>query len=257
MRRISPTGVVTLASGLVNPRYGPLDGVGSDAQLSRNRTVVADSAGVLFVIDPHAVRRIGVDNATAVRAGSSSNFGAVDGPAATARFNGLAGLAVGTGGKLFVGANNAVRLIDAGDNVSTFAGSMAQSGRVDGPVASARFQFLGQMAFAPDGSLYVVESGGGVLRRISPDGLTVSTVPAFGTPTGSLTIDSAGTMYYGTTSGLVVHPAVGGPSVLIPQGPAVVLGGTPSVMTVDALAVLGPKQLVLLSGGQILKATLP
>ena len=258
VRRISPTGAVTLAAGLTGSFHGSVDGVGSEAQFGLvGVAITVDSSGVLFTSDQQSVRRTDTGNATTVWAGSPTEFGAIDGNATTARFNSLAGLAAGAGGNVFVGANNAVRRIDAAGNVSTFAGLMTQSGRVDGPVASARFQSVGPLAFAPDGALYVIEHGSGVIRRISPDGLTVSTLTAYTSVTGSLAIDAAGTLYYDTTSGLVMHPATGAPSVLIPRGTAVVLGASPSLMNVDGLAILGPKQLVMLSGGQILTATLP
>ena len=258
VRRISPSGVVTLAAGLTGGFHGSVDGVGSEAQFGLpGAALTVDGSGVLFAADQQSVRRIGADNATTVWAGSPTQFGAVDGNATTARFNSLGGLAAGPGGNVFVGANNAVRRIDAAGNVSTFAGLMTASGRVDGPVASARFQFVGQLAFAPDGALYVIEIGSGVIRRIAPDGLSVSTLSAYTTVTGSLAIGADGTLYYGTTSGLAMQPAGGAPGVLIPQGSAVVLGANPSLMNVDGLATLGPKRLVILSGGQILVATLP
>jgi hypothetical protein len=258
VRRISPSGVVTLAAGLTGGFHGSVDGVGSEAQFAKpGASITVDSSGALFAVDEQAVRRIGTDNATTVWAGSPTEFGAVDGNATTAGFNSLFGLAAGPGGNVFAGANNAVRRIDAAGNVSTFAGLMTESARVDGPIASARFQSVGQLAFAPGGALYVIERGSTVIRRIAPDGLSVSTLPAYAFVTGSLAISADGTLYYGTTSGLVMQPAGGAPSVLIAQGPAVVLGANPYLMNVDGLAVLGPKQLVILSGGQILVATLP
>ena len=44
---------------------------------------------------------------------------------------------------------------------------------------------------------------------------------------------------------------------MIPNGAYVVLGANPSLWNIDGIAVLGPKQLVVLSSGQILKVTLP
>lgn len=270
VRRISPTGVVTLAAGLVNGQSNSVDGVASEAQFTRVGRIVTDPAGVLFVIDNFSVRKIGVDNAVTVLAGSPTEFGAVDGNATTARFNGntfnnRTGLAFGPGGNIFMGdaGNAAVRRIDPAGNVTTVAGALGQSGSADGPIATARFRLPGGMTFTPDGALYVVDGVNtgqtGILRRIAPDGASVSTlpVPAVSGLTGSIVADAAGTLYYGATGGLTVLPPGGVPSILIPQGAAIVLGGSPQLLNVEGLAILGPKQLLILSGSQILVATLP
>ena len=259
VRRIDPTGAVTLAAGLTGSFHGAVDGTGSEAQFANLRAAMAsDSNGVLYVADGFgSVRRIGTDNATTVLAGSPTDFGAVDGNAATARFNNILGLAVGPGGNVFVGdaANQTVRRIDPGGNVTTYAGVFGQFARVDGPIASARFLTPASVVFAPDGALYVADAG--VIRRIAADGQSVSSVANATGVAGSIAVDAAGTLYYGTTVGLVMLPLGGTPSVLIPVGAAVVLGSSPRLLNIDGLAVLGPKQLVILSGAMILKATLP
>ena len=164
VRRISPTGVVTLAAGLVGGLSNSVDGTGSEAQFIDVSRIVSDTAGVLFTIDGSSVRRIGTDNAATVLAGSATQFGAVDGNAGTARFssninNNRTGLAVGPGGNIFVGdaGNAAVRRIDPAGNVTTVAGALGQSGSADGPIATARFRLPGGMAFTPDGALYVID----------------------------------------------------------------------------------------------------
>jgi hypothetical protein len=257
VRRISPAGAVSLASGLVGAINAPLDGVGSEAQLRTPRSIASDALGVLWFIDGYSVRRIGTDNATTVLAGSPDTFGSLDGNAATARFNALFGLTLGPAGDIFVTANLAVRRIDAAGNVSTYAGAIDQGGvRIDGPSATARFQSLGEIAAAPDGTLYVTD--GGVIRRISADGSSVTTL-AGGLGAYRLAVDSAGTIYYASTfGGLYMLTAGGVQTPLIAGGAAVVLGNVnPTVSTVGGIAVLGPKQLVILSGGQILVVTLP
>ena len=270
VRRISPTGVVSLAAGLVGGLSNSVDGTGSEAQFIDVSRIVGNGAGVLFTIDRSSVRRIGTDNAATVLAGSATQFGAVDGNGAAARFssnsnNNRTGLALGPGGNIFVGdaGNAAGRRIDPAGNVTTVAGALGQSGSADGPIATARFRLPGGMTFTPDGALYVVDGVNtgqtGILRRIAPDGASVSTlpVPSVSGLTGSIVADAGGTLYYGTTQGLTVLPPGGVPSILIPQGVAIVLGGSPQLLNVEGLAVLGPKQLLILSGGQVLVANLP
>ena len=263
LRRISPAGVVTLAAGLTGLTSGHVDGVGSEGQFGGRRpAMVSDAAGNFIIAEGSAVSRVGTDNRLSVLAGSVTEFAAVNGNAATARFNTAAGLAIGPGGDVFVGdlGNNAIRRIDAAGNVSTYAGVMGQSGVVDGAIATARFRLPGQIAFGPDGALYVYDAGTttGLIRRVAPDGLSVSTVVNGGAlANGSIAVDSVGTLYFGSESGLYMQPLNGTATRVIPQGTAVVLGNNPALLKVDAIAVLGPRQLVIASGGQLLKATLP
>ena len=211
VRRISPTGVVTLAGGLASGQSNSVDGVGSEAQFIRVGRIVSDSAGVVFATDNFSVRRIWTDNAVTLLAGSPTEFGAVDGSATTARcngniFNNRTGLALGPGGNLFMG-----------------------------------------------------DAGNAAVRRIAPDGASVSTlpVPVVSGRTGSIAVDAAGTVYHGTAQGLTVLPAGGVPSILIPQGPAIMLGASPQLLNLEGIAILGSRQLVILSGGQVLVATMP
>ena len=265
VRRISPAGVVTLAAGLTT---GPapaemIDGVGSAAQfVSDVASIASDSTGVLYVGDSFGVRRIALDNTTTLLAGSRTASGAVDGSAGSARFGAIWGLAVKPGGDVFVGdSNNAVRRVNAAGSVSTYAGVMGQSGIGDGAIATARFTEPRQVAFAPDGSLYVVDvqAFDGTVRKVSSDGMSVSSLPIpANSDVTAVAVDAAGTLYYGSnTHGLMRLPPGGTPSVVIPHGAYVVLGASPTLWNIDGIAVLGPQQLVVLSSGQILKVTLP
>jgi hypothetical protein len=98
-----------------------------------------------------------------------------------------------------------------------------------------------------------------VVRKISSDGLSVSTLPLpANSQVTAMAVDAAGTLYYGSnTFGLMMLPQGGVPSVLIPHGAYVVLGGEPTIWNIDGIAVVDNKRLVVLSSGQILLATLP
>jgi sugar lactone lactonase YvrE len=264
VRRISPAGAVTLAAGLTSGPAPPdvTDGVGSAAQFnSAFAALASDSVGVLFVGDSFGVRRVALDNTTTLLAGSRTDQGAVDGNASTARFRLIRGVAVKPGGDVFVADSNyAIRRVDAAGNVSTYAGVMGQSGSADGPIASARFTSPGPLAFAPDGSLYVVDKVAfdGVVRKISSDGASVVTLPIpANSAVTALAVDAGGTLYYGGYRGLMMLVPGGTPSVLIPNTGSIAFGANPSVADIDSVAVLGPKQLVVLSTGQLLKVTLP
>jgi sugar lactone lactonase YvrE len=274
VRRIDPTGVATFAAGLVGGRSGPIDGVGSEAQFFDLWDVITDASGVIYVSDgAGSVRRIGANNAVTLFAGSTNfpgGLGYADGNGAAARFNFITGLAFGNGGSIFVGdrGNNVIRRIDSGGNVTTYAGVAGQAAFVDGPIATARFQSPNDVVSGPDGSLYVLDKPNnitGSIRRITPDGSTVSTLAASGGLVRIFTIDAAGTIYYAddfTSSalgGLWMLPAgATTPTRLIQYtNGSVVLGSDPRLSIVDSIVVLGPKRILLASGGQLLVATLP
>ena len=117
---------------------------------------------------------------------------------------------------------------------------------------------LGDIAAAPDGTLYVTDSD--AIRRISADGSTVTTL-AGGLGAVRLAIDSAGTIYYAasfTFGGGLSMLTAGGVETGLIGGRVTVLGNVnPSASSIVSIAVLGPKQLVILGGGQVLKVTLP
>ncbi len=278
VRRIAPSGVVTLVAGLPGglgnaqpsgfPLGGPVDGIANEAQiLGIGYAMTINAAGVIYLADGSGLRAIATNNAVTTPAGSVTDVVTpVDGPGPAARFNRIFGLAAKPGGDLFIGdpGSAAVRRLDALNNVSTFAGVLGQSQLVNGPLAASRFINPGRMAFAPDGTLYVVDAGtpagGGLLRKISADGTTVSTVAAAGSFVGALTVDAAGTLYYAeyNNGGLYMLPAgAAAATVVIPPGNGVLLGAAPRIKIIDQIAVLGPKQLVLSSEAQLLVVTLP
>ena len=253
VRRIAPGGVVSLAAGLAGNFAGPVDGAANEAQFVNLGPVASDAAGALYVTDNYAVRRIGTDNVVTFVAGSYTDVGNNDGSATTARFFSMNGIAVGPGGNVFVADHNAIRRIDGAGNVTTYAGVVGQAAIVDGPVATARFQFPTTLAFAPDSTLYVHD--GSVIRRISADGATVSQL-AVNDVEGGLAVDAAGTVYYGSATGLAMVTVGGTRTLLIPKGPTT-LGASPALPNVFGIAILGPKRLVIQTGFDRLIATLP
>ncbi len=254
VRRIAPSGAVSLAGGLAGNFAGPVDGTANEAQFVNLGPVASDSAGVLYVTDNYAVRRIDTNNVVSFVAGSYTDFNSVDGNATTARFFGLQGIAVGPGGNLFVSDVKTIRRIDTAGNVTTYAGVKFQGGDIDGPVATARLMFPTTLAFGADGTLYFID--GNVIKRISADGTTVSRL-AVNDVSGGLAVDAAGTVYYGAATGLATISAGGTRTLLIPTGPATVLGATPALLNVIGIAILGPKRLVIQTGFDRLIATLP
>jgi sugar lactone lactonase YvrE len=75
-------------------------------------------------------------------------------------------------GRIYVadaGDSNRIRQIDPDGRVSTLAGGAGEASR-DGTGRAAAFHTPSGLAIAPDGSLYVADTGTNLIRRVSPDG---------------------------------------------------------------------------------------
>ncbi len=103
--------------------------------------------------------------------GQPLTSGASNGPVATALFNDPAALIADTTGNLFIAdsRNHVIRKISTNGIVSTFAGQAGTPGNSDG-TGMARFDTPSGIALAPNGDLYVSDTGNHTIRRVTPAG---------------------------------------------------------------------------------------
>ncbi|MEB3220751.1 MAG: hypothetical protein VKS61_01605 [Candidatus Sericytochromatia bacterium] len=121
------------------------------------------------------------------------------------------GLALDATGNLFVADTDSHRIlkVTATGVVSTFAGSTA--GAADGTGTGAKFNGPQGLAIAPDGTLYVADTGNHRLRKVTPQGVVTTlagaglgatdgtgTGASFSGPTG-LVVGANGTLYVADT----------------------------------------------------------
>ena len=129
-------------------------------------------------------------NTVSTYAGSSTGAaGYADGSTVTARFSSPRGLALAADGRLFVADsfNSRIRVISAdGATVSTYAGNGFFT-NVDGSTATASFDFITDIAWVPDGRLFVAEIIDATIRVIDANGSTVSTYAGGGTAPAGFT----------------------------------------------------------------------
>jgi serine/threonine protein kinase, bacterial len=104
-----------------------------------------------------------------------------NGTGTSAQFNNPSGLAVDTGGNVFVAdyRNNQIRHITAAGLVTTFAGSGLQGSHNDAGIYASFFQPAG-VALDASGNLYVADSNNNLIREITPTGV-VTTLAGTGT----------------------------------------------------------------------------
>ncbi len=110
--------------------------------------------------------------ASALVSGASGEAGHQDGTGGGARFNDPMGLARDAQGNLYIcdARNHVIRKVAPGGIVTTLAGRPGESGAVNGVGSAARFNFPADIAVAPNGMLYVADSGNHCIRVIAANG---------------------------------------------------------------------------------------
>ncbi len=112
--------------------------------------------------------------------------GSADGTGAAARFFLPSAVAADSSGNLYVAdsQNQTIRKITPSGVVTTVAGSVQAVGTADGTGSSARFDGPSGIAVDSSGNIYVADTGGSVIREISPGG-SVTTIAGLASSTGT------------------------------------------------------------------------
>src|SRR5574338_362053 len=168
IRKISPDGnVTTLAGG----SEGFADGAGASASFNTPSALALGPDGNLYVADTgnNRIRKITPAGQVSTVAGDGT-AGYVDGPAASAQFNGPVGLTVSAGGDIYVADtyNDVIRMITTEGQVTTVAGG-GVPGYADGEQKIALFDTPSGI-IATDSSLIVADTGNRRLRKITAEG---------------------------------------------------------------------------------------
>ena len=176
IRKITPGGAVTTFAGQLG-LAGSANGFTPLAQFSSPCGLAFDPAGNLYVSDTgnHTIRKITTAGVVSTFAGVPGAGGFLNGLAGSAWFNSPLGIAVASGGAVYVAdsGNHCIRKISGGV-VSTFAGSPQNWGSADGKGTQAQFNGPLGLAFDAQGNLFVSDANNDTIRKITPDG-TVTT----------------------------------------------------------------------------------
>jgi sugar lactone lactonase YvrE len=192
IRKIAPDGVTSTLAGAPG-QPGAKDGVGPDARFAAPAGLVSDLAGDLYVADSgnSTIRRIAPDGTVTTLIGSPGVSGSTDGTNHSATFRLPTAISVDSTGVLYVADtyNHTVRKVfPAGTNwvVKTLAGSPAVPGNADGANTNALFNTPSGITVAPDGNIYIADTGNDAVRKLTSSGSDwVTTTVAYLTqPTG-------------------------------------------------------------------------
>jgi len=187
IRRVRANGTLETFAGTGDNGVNGLNGPAIRAQLTEPRSVYADKQGNIYIADNLRTGRVLRVDASGVISNVAPNV-VLDTPQ---------GIAVGADGAIYVteSGKRMVRRV-ANGAASMFAGNgRFKFGGDGGPAKAASLNYPQAMTFAPDGSLYFVDTGNSRIRRIRPDGVieTVRT-GALRNPTG-IALDAAGNLY--------------------------------------------------------------
>ena len=172
IRKITPSGVSTTIAGKPGVT-GNTDGVGNAASFGQVQGLAIDSAGILYVTDItyNTIRKLTNNSGTWTVSTFVSSTGGLSNPY---------GIAIDPSGNIYVAdtGNLVIRKISSTGAVSTIAGYQGRLGGTDGTGTAATFS--GPLGIATDtsGTIYVADSGGDTIRKVTPTG-TVTTLGGF------------------------------------------------------------------------------
>jgi mucin-19 len=181
IRKITPTGVVTLLAG--NGTSGFSDATGTNALFNNPQgIVVVPSGNNIYVSDTgnNRIRVITSAGLVTTLAGQAT-AGFSDATGTNALFNEPRGIAIDVNGNIYVAdrGNNRIRRVTASGVVTTFAGSGTAT-YFDAVGTNAGFRSPWGIAVDTNGNVYVNENNTGIIRKISPTAVVTSFSSGYG-----------------------------------------------------------------------------
>ncbi|WP_156338697.1 RHS repeat-associated core domain-containing protein [Chondromyces crocatus] len=177
VRKIAVDGTITTVAGNGTAGFSGDGGPATQAQLRNPFSVAVTEDGTLFIADTqnHRIRRVGLDGTITTVAGTgTAGFSGDGGLATEARLGSPRGVVVARDGGLFVvdHDNHRIRQVDRRGRITSFAGTGVAGTTGDGgPARAARLRNPTAAVLDGEGTLYVADSTGYLIRRITPAGV--------------------------------------------------------------------------------------
>lgn len=194
--KLDRRGAFSVVAGTGEGSFGGDGGPAAKARLFAPHDVAVDAEGNLLIADTfnHRIRRVDRKGVINTVAGNGSPARTGDGgPATKASLNNPQGIALDAAGNLFIADtyNHVVRRVDGKGIITTFAGTEAGLAGDGGPADRAQISLPTAVAVAPDGSLFISDSGNNRIRRVNSDG-KIETVAGHGPGSGTAGAGFAG-----------------------------------------------------------------
>jgi uncharacterized protein (TIGR03437 family) len=192
VRKVDTSGIITTYAGngtvsQLGPGSFGDGGTATDATLHLPTGLAVDKSGTLFIADTgnNAVRKVGTDGIIQLVAGDSyASYAGDGGSGPSAELHSPTDVAVDSAGNTYISdtANAAIRKVDTGGIITTFAGNAKIGTSGDGGAATSA-SLVAPLAVAVDsaGNLYLVQNGDSRIRKVDTKGI-ITTVAGNGTP---------------------------------------------------------------------------
>ncbi len=196
---------------------GSDDGVGALARFNDPRGIACDASGNLYVTEygGYSIRKISPAGEVTSITGNHFSGAARSGPLPYSQVGGPWGIAVDAAGAIYVAEEreNSIRKILPDGSTYKAAGGLYLygGGTADGQGFAAQFYSPRGIAIAPDGNIFITDSGNHTIRKMTPGGMVTTfagqpRTPGYSDGTGTLAhfrtpqaiaVDANGTIYVG------------------------------------------------------------
>ena len=183
IRRVGVDDIINTVVGTGHRAFRGDGGLATEASLYKPTDIVFGPDGGLCIVNYYTnrIRRVGVDGIINTIVGKGSwGFSGNGGLATEAKLSGLAGIAFGPDGNLYIVDGKRIRRVGVDGIISTVAGDGLARFSGDGGLATqASLGYPIDITFGPDGSLYIADLYTNRIRRVGVDGI-INTVAGNG-----------------------------------------------------------------------------